>query len=268
MASPGFAVATATRSHILPLDAIVQLSDTLALGPAPEPNPAIAGLALYHDEMLPVISLDVLLGESEPGERGWEDREWGGFAVVAAAGRRCVLAVDKIGILVRDAYPGTMLELGPLLAALLPEVEAPAPPPPAPDLGWTRYLLTEVGGQFCGFRLDAVDRVQDECRIIRAPHRAGSVVAGIGTVEGRVLPVLDARALLGFPATRPAGGFVVTAGSGAEHLIVAVDRVLGLRRIDEAALEPPPENSRIGAVGSSDGKAVWLLTAAGLAGAP
>ena len=47
--------------------------------------------------------LDVLLGESVQGERGWEDREWGGFALVAADGRRCILAVDRIGILVRDA---------------------------------------------------------------------------------------------------------------------------------------------------------------------
>jgi chemotaxis signal transduction protein len=81
-----------------------------------------------------------------------------------------------------------------------------------------------------------------------------------------VLPVLDARALLGVPATKPAGGFVVTAGTGAEHLIVAVDRVLGLRKINEEALEPPPEGSRIGAVATSDGRAVWLLTASGLAG--
>jgi len=268
MTNPGFAVATATRSHILPLDVIVQLSDTLAVGPAPEPIPSIAGLALYHDEMLPVVSLDVLLGESEQGMRGWEDREWGGFAVVAAAGRRCVLAVDRIGILVRDAYPGTMLELGPLLAAILPEVETPAPPPPAPDTGWPRYLLTDVAGNLCGFRLDAVDRVQDECRIVRAPHRPGSVVSGIGTVDGRVLPVLDARTLLGFPTARRAGGFVVTAGSGAEHLIVAVDRVLGLRKIYEESLAPPPDGSRIGAVAACDGRAVWLLTASGLAGAP
>src|ERR1700679_164996 len=126
MTNPGFSIATATRPYTLPLEVIVQLSDTLALGPALAPNPAIAGCALYQDEMLPVVSLDVLLGESEPGERGWEDRGWGGFAVVAAAGRRCVLAVDRIGVLVRDADPAAMLDLGPLLAAILPEVEAPA----------------------------------------------------------------------------------------------------------------------------------------------
>src|ERR1700735_578750 len=172
MGSPGFAVATAMRSHILPLDVIVLLSDTVAVGPAPVPMPDVAGLADFQGEMLPVVSLDVLLGESVQGERGWEDREWGGFALVAADGRRCILAVDRIGILVRDADPGTMLDLAPLLARILPAMDAPAPPPPL-DAGWPRSLLTDVAGQCCAFRLDGGERGLDAGRVVRAPSRPG-----------------------------------------------------------------------------------------------
>ena len=112
------------------------------------------------------------------------------------------------------------------------------------------------------------DVMQAEVLSVKSDATAAEALSLMDAHDIRVLPVLDARALLGFPAARPAGGFVITAGSGAEHLIVAVDRVLGLRRIDEAALEPPPDDSRIGAVARCDGRDLWLLTAAGLAAEP
>jgi chemotaxis signal transduction protein len=268
MASMGFTVATPARSHILPLDAIVELSDTLAVGPAPTRTPTIAGTTYFRDEILPVISLDVLLGESEQGERGWEEREWGGFAVVTVGGRRCVLAVARIGVLARDAEPAAMLDLGALLAGISLPADDPAPAPVEPGGAWPRYLLVEIAGRRCALRLDTVERVQDECRIIRAPYRAGSVVAGVGAIEGRILPVLDARALLGLAAPAPAAGFVVLADAELGRLIVAVDRVLGPHAIDDGALQAPPEGLRVGAVAAVDGQEIWVLSAAGLAGAP
>ncbi|MEI9981869.1 MAG: chemotaxis protein CheW [Aliidongia sp.] len=263
----GFTVSTPACTHVLPLDAIVELSDTLPVGPAAEPLPAVSGVALFRDEILPVISLDVLLGESLLGERGWEEREWGGFAVVAAGGRRCVLAVARIGRLVGDVDPAATLDLARLLAEALPPAAEPELPPLAPLAAASRYLLAEIGGRRCAFRLDTVERVQDECRIVRAPYRTGSLIAGVAAVEGRVLPVLDARALLGLNAATPPGGFVVAADAEFGRLIVAVDRIAGFHAIEDDALDAPLDGVPASAVAITGGQEIWILSAGALAGA-
>src|SRR5579872_1989710 len=126
MVSPGFAVETATRSYLLPLDAIVELCDALPLAPSGEPHPLIAGTARYREETLPVIALDVLLGEAPREPRP----PWGGFVVIAAGGRRCILAVARVGRLVGIAAPEAPLDLAARLTAILAPAEIVEARPP------------------------------------------------------------------------------------------------------------------------------------------
>jgi chemotaxis signal transduction protein len=252
------AVATPGAAYLLPLAAVVELTDTLSVGP-PGDLPCVAGLAIHRDETLPVYSLDVVLGEAMHGARSWEDRDWGGFVIARIGERHCALGVSRIIGLVREAEQ-PMLDLPALLAPILPEAEPAAPaalPETAPS---SRYLVAGIGGRRCALAVNVVERVLDSCRVVRAPCARGTALVGVGTIEGRVLPVIDLRLLLGCKATAPVTGYVVVATADIGRLILAVDQVLGLHDIADDTLDLPREGAPHSILAETPDGGTWVLS--------
>lgn len=239
------AVATAQSTHFLPLDLVVELSDTLTVGPASKASPLQAGIVIHRDDIVPFYSLDVLLGEASQGERSWEDRDWGGFVIAQIEGRAAALGVMRVLGVVHPLAGTPCLDvsalLAPILAPLAMSRKIEPPPPPAA----TRYLVIGAGSRRCAVPMRAVERVLASCRTGRAPLAAGvegrrSPLVGVGSVDGRVLPAVDLGLLLGGEALSAAAGFVVvTADAG--RMILITDRIWGLAEIPDRALGPPPE---------------------------
>ncbi|MBB5190742.1 purine-binding chemotaxis protein CheW [Silvimonas terrae] len=70
-----------------------------------------------------------------------------------------------------------------------------------------------------------------------APHPFAGMpgfVLGVATLRGQAVPVVDMTALMGASRTAPPGRYV-TLRIGARVVAVAVDSVIGLRRLDPAA---------------------------------
>jgi chemotaxis signal transduction protein len=267
------AVATAQSTHFLPLDLVVELSDTLTVGPASKASPLQAGIVIHRDDILPLYSLDVLLGEASHGERSWEDREWGGFVIAQIGGRAAALGVARVLGVVHPLAETPCLDvpalLAPILAPLAMSRKIELPPPPAS----TRYLVIGAAGRRCALPMHAVERVLASCRTGRAPLAADagarrSALVGIGSVDGRVLPAIDLGLLLGGDALGTPAGFVVTRADALRMILIA-DRIWGLAEIPDQALGPPPEaqpNVLAATDLGAEAGAMWILAPSPLLG--
>ncbi len=252
------AVETGTGSHCLPLDHVVRLADDLAVATVPDPNPVFAGTAFHHGRAIAVVRLDRLLGE--PAAAGPQ-----AFAIVAHRGAAVALAVRRIGGAVSGVERDRLLPIAALLDPIVPPqtdwIARPAGERSAAQRH-PRYLIVEIGTHAFAFPLRDVNRVQDECRIV--PVAAGQFhVHGLTTVGGRVVPVLDAAAVLGLDrreAAGGAGGYVV-ANPAAGDFVVAVERQMRLASIPDASLRHIGKDSPVVALATIEGRTIRVLSA-------
>jgi chemotaxis signal transduction protein len=262
------AVETARSYEFLPLDLVVELSETLPVASVPDPSPVFAGAAFFRDTLLPVICLDSLLGRPlAPAEAR------GSFIVVDADGRRCALAVKQMIGLVPDAEPESVIDIRRLLESLLPQTEpggraamvpaAPAPTTqgPAPE---TRYLMVELTGQMCAFALPSVAHIHAECRVVQMPAATHSAAVGVTAIGGRVLPVLDLAAALGLATGSAPQHFIELKSQQTGPFMVAIDRIVGIAAIGQDALIPPLDGGAVNAVARLGANLVWVLDAASI----
>ena len=100
-------------------------------------------------------------------------------------------------------------------------------------------LAFEVEGERYAFALDAVREVVRAVAVSRLPG-APVVVQGVIGVRGALVAVLDLRARFGLPPrpVDPAEHFVI-AHDGARTVAVRADRVVGIERVDPAAVADP-----------------------------
>jgi len=258
--SAALAVETETSRALLPLDCVVELSEDLPLVAVPDPLEKFSGAVLHRDELLPLVSLDALLGRPHTSKNAGSS-----FIVIDADGRRCALAVKRvIGL---SATAAQVIDLRSLLIGLLPEprstIRSPMPQR-AQSAGVGRYLLIELAARTCAFALDSVAHIHAGCRVLRASG-SESKVAGVTAIGGRVLPVLDLAALLGAPAQIRMQQFVELKSQTSDTFLVAVDRVIGIVSIEDGALLSGVEGSAIGGVARLDAKLVWILDASRIA---
>ncbi|MHB8883829.1 MAG: chemotaxis protein CheW [Methylovirgula sp.] len=262
MPATALAVETAAAHALLPLDAVIELSDALPLVAIPDPEGLFAGGAFYGDALLPVTALDKLLGRPSS-----EASAQSAFVIVEVAGRRCVLAVKRVIGLTSGAAACEVVDLRSLLTNLLPRSELPRASESDPGsakqaaAAATRYLLVELAGRTCAFTLISVAHIHPCSPVIQAPVVAGCCIAGVTAIGGRVLPVLDLAGLLRLPAHSAMTHFVELKSQEFGSFVVAVDAIHGIVPIAPDALLRPPEGSVISAVVQRGATLVWVLTA-------
>jgi purine-binding chemotaxis protein CheW len=136
---------------------------------------------------------------------------------------------------------------------------AEAPPPEAPALDVQRPPARRACVVLLGGRPFAVD-VADAREVVTldtttpvpgAPAR----VVGVMNLRGGVLPVVEARPLLGLPARAGvAGGHALVLADGERRAAILIERVLGLTALDD--VQPLAEADVTGlAVGELTGEA-------------
>jgi purine-binding chemotaxis protein CheW len=120
-----------------------------------------------------------------------------------------------------------------------------------------------------GERAYAVD-VRDAREVVtldgytRVPGAPAAVV-GVFNLRGTVLPLVEARPLLGQAAAPPGAGTpAVVLAAGAWRAAIPIDRVVGLGWFDEVTLGPGPGPFAAGAFAHGGGETITLLDAAGL----
>jgi purine-binding chemotaxis protein CheW len=122
------------------------------------------------------------------------------------------------------------------------------------ETGAAELLICRVGGKVCGFALAHVIETLRPLRVEPLAQLPASAL-GLSMIRGRPTPVLDGRRLLGASSSEPARRFVTLRLGPNRKLALAVDDVLGVRRIPLATLadlptlarnEPTSESSRLG----------------------
>jgi purine-binding chemotaxis protein CheW len=149
----------------------------------------------------------------------------------------------------------------------------PADPTPGglilPDAPVRRACVVLLGGQ--SFAVDAADAREVVALDATTPvPGAPAAVVGVMNLRGGVLPVVEARSLLGLPPRVGAveRGHALVLADGDRRAAVRIDRVLGLAPLDE--VRPPAQTDATGlAVGEisveSGGRATLLDARAMLA---
>ena len=110
---------------------------------------------------------------------------------------------------------------------------SPAPLPAAGGLPARRACLFSLGG--VGVAVDVVQArevvVLDRYTVVPG---APDELLGVTNLRGSIMPVVEVRPLLGFPARPPApGAMAIVLVDGDWRAALAIDRVLGLAWFDE-----------------------------------
>ncbi len=246
----------------LPRYCVVELCESLATVAVPDPRPLFQGAAFYRDQLLPIVSLDRLLGRQEPSAAKV-------FVIVDVAGRLCALSVKSVVGMSNE--PAPIIDLRALLLEHLPEeterhaTRDQRSAETAAEEG-TRFLVTEAAGRPCGFSLDSVAHIHAASAVIRAPRTQGAAPIGVAAIAGRVMPVLDLPDSLGLGQGAERQQFIEFASASDGNFAVAVDRVVGISSIVPSALLPAPRGSNISAVVSrEDASLLWIIDAVSLA---
>ncbi|WP_437931662.1 chemotaxis protein CheW [Sorangium sp. So ce291] len=131
-----------------------------------------------------------------------------------------------------------------------------------------RTLVVRVRSWVCALPLAAVVETMRALDVRSLPG-APPFVRGLAVIRGAHVPVIDLAALLGV-ADGQRGARLVSVRVGERPLALEVDEVLGIKRLDPAALErTPPLVSQalpacVDSLGTLDGQSLALLETARL----
>jgi purine-binding chemotaxis protein CheW len=118
---------------------------------------------------------------------------------------------------------------------------APAPQPDRhPADGPTAHLVVfALGDEQYGLDIDAVDSII-RLQPVTAVPRAPGFVEGLTNLRGTVLPVVDLHKRFGLPARDTTKDTrIIVAEAAGNKVGMRVDAVLEVRRVPQAAVEPP-----------------------------
>lgn len=279
------------QDFALPLEAV---ETVLRLPPGFAPLPGLGAAALgvmpHRGQVLPLLALAALLGHGAAvparGARVLVLRQGQARAGLLVEAVRGILAVPEAAV---EPLPPLLLRgmggegegrvaaiarleegrrLLPILApASLLEGAAPAPAPAAGQ-ETAATAVAEEGERALLLRLEEQDYalpLAAVAELARAPAalprlpQAPEGLAGVMTLRGEPLPVLDLRRLLGLPAAAREGRVVVVAWLEGLRVALMADAVTGLRRLPGAARTPVPAPLVEGAAGLPGGAGLALL---------
>ncbi|TNC09373.1 chemotaxis protein CheW [Methylobacterium terricola] len=247
--------------YALPLDMVEEVVALPAMvAPVPEGGPATLGAMPWRGRVLPLLSVSALLGrERAAGSRA---------AVVRGVG----LVAERIGPVLRlpaeaidpvpRAWPrggaaagfarfdgGRILVCILSAQALIREGEPDPGHQPRVPVRTESVLALDLAGERYGLPADAVRAaVPAPETLVRVPG-ARDGLAGLATLRGRALPVLDLRRRLGLPSA-PATGrrrLLVIEADGARAGLL-VDGTARLIRPEAGAIRPAPPGTGNGLV--------------------
>lgn len=260
-AGDGLIVGTAGGNVRLPMSLVVEMHDEMTFVPVPDERPGLCGAALYRGRLVPRVSLDALL---HADARHSTARQPGAWVVVDAAGHRVAIGVRRV-IGTSSGAHDPMIDLEPLLAQLLGDgyagrvAQGPAPAPEAPAASGRKFLLVEVGGRKCALPLAATRHLHVDCWVSRAPAATGQLQVFVASVGDRVVPVIPLARLLGLRRQAEAPQWIELSVEGGWHMLVAVDRAIGMVRIEDSTRIRPPQGTAIDALARHGEDTVWLL---------
>jgi purine-binding chemotaxis protein CheW len=105
--------------------------------------------------------------------------------------------------------------------------------------GKLTLLICRVGSRLCGLPLEHVLETMRPLPV-EPLSNAASFIDGLSLIRGRPTPVIDAGRLLGESGVLAARQRYVTLQLGEHSAALAVDAVLGVRKLDETALADLP----------------------------
>ncbi|CAN7360944.1 chemotaxis protein CheW [Phenylobacterium sp. LjRoot225] len=126
-------------------------------------------------------------------------------------------------------------------------------------------LLSRVGPRICAWPAAQVREVMRRLPTERAPS-APPFVCGLSIVRGGPVPVIDVALLLGEAASDL--GYFVTVSCGDRVAALAVDGVMGVRRLPPAALHALPplldgaDHAFVSQIGALDDQLLFVLDSA------
>ena len=276
-ALPFLTLRVARRRYALRAEDVVEVMRVPPMTRVPQSPPALLGIANLRGSVLPVASLRGLLGMDEQAVQSTARAIvlHGGARVavvvdavdelVAIAPERIETKQTELGAEPGERLNGSfqvgsdgpvakILDIKSLLEAAFAQrtrsarqvrrSSEPAKPEPAQaDAGTAEMLVTfEIAGQEFALDLDVVQEVLPAPSITAAVPRAETVVLGVTSLRGTLLPLLSLRALLGFPLTSAATTrekVVVTNVGGARVGLVA-DRARAIVSAEASLVDPVP----------------------------
>lgn len=209
------------------------------LSRVPHAPAALLGLANLRGTVLPILSLGALIDTKVGAARR---------IIVVNAGEPVGLAVDDVSDLA-DTGGVREIDVAQLIAKATPPKAERRSHASGVDLAETASIAEEsiaflgfaVAGQEFALPLSVIDEARalpDDVTLM--PH-ADAVVIGSAAVRGAILPLLSARALLGFPAAAvDASSRVLVVRVGQHRIGLVADALRTVLHIPESAIDPVP----------------------------
>ena len=259
-ATSALAVRTGSALHYLSLDNVAVVSDALPDIAVPDPRPALIGLAIHAGTAIPVLRLADLLGIPPEPDAG------SGAVVLTSTQGACAVSVREVIGFVSAIERDRQVDLMPLVRPFLDKGSRlqNISQPSARLQQNPRYLLVEIAGQLCAFRLTEVVRVQGQGATVHLPGN-WSNASGLSNVDGAVLPLLDAGRIAGLGHCEHPGAYVVLTDTGIGSFVVPVHRLLRLVAFANNSLREIAEDTGLAAIVSHDKRSVWIFSSALLA---
>jgi purine-binding chemotaxis protein CheW len=234
----------------LPVKKVELITVPPAVTPVPHAPATLLGAGQVGGQIVPIVDPAPLLHSLQ----AWRRYDGSGQIVrVRSDGGRFGIWVDKVEAVTGGAQtPGgpdadaadlaadaPLLDIGGLaatgltppalgLAAGKAEAESAIPAPPASRTAAVgSYFVFEVAGRRFELAAEHVQQLVETVAWTRFP-RAPRGIRGVAVLRGAALPIVSLAMLLGLPEAGEGGRFVVVAIDG-HPLLLAVDRVLGLR---------------------------------------
>jgi purine-binding chemotaxis protein CheW len=105
--------------------------------------------------------------------------------------------------------------------------------------GPERVLVFRVGAEQFGVALSAVREVVDAPEVNRV-HDAAPSLLGVALVRGELIPLYDARVILGVDAATAAPGAALLFSTDGRRVALAIDDVFDPVPVEEQELRPMP----------------------------